>query len=44
MSAKYETVKNYWNLGLWNEQKVRNAVAKGWITPAEFKIITGKDY
>lgn len=44
MSAKYETVKNYWNLGLWNEQKVRNAVAKGWITPTEFKIITGKDY
>ena len=44
MSEKYETVKRYWNLGLWNEQKVRNAVAKGWITSAEFKVITGKNY
>lgn len=41
---KYEVVKQYYNLGLWTEQKVRNAVVKGWITAQEFTEITGKSY
>lgn len=44
MSEKFETVKKYYDMGFWSEAKVRNAVVKGWITAAEFKTITGKDY
>ena len=44
MSAKFEEVKGYYDLGVWSEKKVRNAVVKGWITADEFKLITGKDY
>ena len=44
MSAKYETVKKFYDLGLWDERKVRDAVAKGWITAEEFRSITGKEY
>ena len=40
----YEKVKRYYELGLWDEVRVRNAVAKGVITADEFKAITGKDY
>jgi hypothetical protein len=32
--AKYETVKRYYNEGLWNETMVRNAVGR-WITEEE---------
>ena len=44
MSAKFDTVKKYFNMGMWTEQKVKNAVAKGWITAEEFESITGKEY
>lgn len=44
MSPKYNLVKRYYSLGLWNIARVRNAVIKGWITPAEFTEITGEDY
>ena len=49
-SDKYEMVKKYYNTRMpngeraWNEQRVRNAVVKGWITEEEFKEITGEDY
>ena len=43
-SKNYEKVKKYWDEGLWNEQRVRNAVSKGWITEDEFGEITGKAY
>lgn len=42
--SKFEQVKKYYDLGVWSEAKVRNAVAKGWITAEEFKAITGKKY
>ncbi|MBR0034686.1 MAG: XkdX family protein [Synergistaceae bacterium] len=35
-------VKRYYELGLWTEQRIRDAVAKNAITPEEFKAITGK--
>ena len=41
-SAKYDTVKTWYDKGLWNETMCRNAVVKGWITQEEFKEITGK--
>lgn len=43
-SDKYETVKKYYTMGMWDEQRVRNAVAKGWITEDEFEEITGKPF
>lgn len=43
-SAKYEMVKQFYDLDIWPEDRVRNAVEKGMITAAEFKEITGKDY
>ena len=42
-SKNYGKVKRYYNLGMWNEVRVRNAVKKNWITEEEFKEITDKD-
>ena len=39
-SKNYDKVKRYYNLGMWNEVRVRNAVKKNWITEEEFKEIT----
>ncbi len=44
MSGKFEKVKGYFDRGLWNVERVRNAVVKGWITAEEFEIITGELY
>ena len=44
MSAKFETVKKFFDMGMWTEQQVRNAVIKSWITAEEFETITGKNY
>ena len=44
MSKKFGTVKNYFDKGLWNIDRVKNAVVKEWITAEEFKEITGEDY
>ena len=44
MSAKFEQVKSFYDMGVWSETKLRNAVVKGWITQDEFKAITGKNY
>lgn len=43
-SKKFDTVKNYYDLKVWDETRVRNAVVKNWITAEEFKEIVGKDY
>lgn len=43
-SSHFYKVKNYWDQKLWNENRVRNAVIKQWITETEFKEITGVDY
>lgn len=41
-SAKYDTVKGYYDRGLWNEQMVNNAVGR-WITKEEAAEILGGD-
>lgn len=41
---KFEKVKNYYDTGLWDIARVRNAVVKKWITKAQFKTITGESY
>lgn len=38
----YEKIKKYYEQGLWDEQRVREAVARGILTPEQFKEITGK--
>lgn len=43
-SKNFAKVERYYNLGMWNEAQVRNAVVKGWITEEEFLEITGKEY
>lgn len=40
----FEKIKQWYELGLWSEQRVRDAVAKGVIDGQQFKAITGKDY
>lgn len=42
--SKFEQVKGYYDDGLWKEKRVRDAVVKGWISPENFKEITGEDY
>ena len=39
----FEMIKLYYERGLWDIQKVRNAVTMGAITPEEFKEITGEE-
>ena len=42
--SKFEKVKYYYDNGLWNINRVRNAVVKNWITAEEFEEITGESY
>ncbi len=44
MSKKYNTVKAAYDRGTWNKEMVANAVVKGWITAAEYELITGEPY
>ena len=43
-NKKFDTVKKYYNLKVWDETRVRNAVVKKWITDEEFEEIVGKKY
>ena len=40
----FEKIKKYYETGVWNEQRVRDAVSKSAITAEEFKEIPGSDY
>lgn len=42
-SKNFQKVKNYYDRGLWNIDRVFNAVGK-WITEAEYNEITGFTY
>ena len=43
-SKNFQNIKNWYGMGLWGLERVKNAVVKGWITATEYKEITGKDY
>lgn len=43
-SKNYENVKQYYDMKMWNVDRVRNAVVKGWITESEFTEITAIPY
>ena len=42
-SKNFEKVKTYFDRGMWSEARVRAAVGK-WITPEEYREITGTEY
>ena len=42
-SKNFEKVKNYYDSSLWDKERVHKAVGR-WITPTEYKEITGEDY
>ena len=44
MSEKFENVKKFFDMGMWTEQQVHDAVIKSWITAEEFTKITGSKY
>lgn len=43
-SKNYQKVKYYYDMKVWNEVRVRNAVKMKYITEEEFREITGKEY
>ncbi len=43
MSKNFKKVKNYYDKGLWDKERVKTAVGK-WITEAEYEKITGEKY
>lgn len=43
-SKKFNLVRHYYVTGVWSIDRVKNAVAKGWITDGEFEEITGEEY
>lgn len=43
-SKNYGKVKSWYDLKMWPESRVRDAVAMNWITEDEFTEITGKAY
>ena len=44
MRKKKKKIKEYYNTGLWSEERVRNMVIKGIITEEEYASIVGKEY
>ena len=42
--SKYKKLKMYYDSGLWDDKRLKNAVIKKWITEEEFKNITGYSY
>lgn len=44
MSEKFDYVNECYSYGFWTEYQVKKAVKKNWITPEEFKSITGNEY
>lgn len=40
----FEKIKNYYQLGLWSKERVRNMVEKGVISEEEYKTIIGEKY
>lgn len=42
-SKNFEKVKMYYDRGMWGIERVSAAVGK-WITPDEYKEITGEEY
>lgn len=44
MSKNFDKIKKYYDTGLWNKERVRNVVGKGFITADEYEMIVGEKY
>ena len=44
MSRDYETIKAWYDKGLWNKARLASAVDKGKLTASEYEGITGEIY
>lgn len=44
MMSKFDKVQGYFEAGLWDLSRVKNAVRKSWITAAEYETITGEPF
>lgn len=44
MSKYFDMIKGFYDKGLWKEDRVCDAVIKGWITAEEYEIIIGNPY
>lgn len=44
MSKNFNKIKNHYDSGFWNENRVKNMVIKGHITEKEFEMIVGKKF
>lgn len=44
MSPKYQLVAYYYEMRMWDLNRVKAAVVKGWVTGAEYQQITGEVY
>ncbi|MCI2105390.1 MAG: XkdX family protein [Intestinimonas sp.] len=42
--SKFDKVKGYYDMRLWDRGRVQNAVSRGWITTDEYREITGEEY
>lgn len=40
----FEKIKNYYQLGLWSKERVRNMVEKGVISEEEYNTIVAEEY
>ena len=40
----FEKIKRFYDLGLYDKEKVKDFVRKGKLTPAEYQEITGEEY
>lgn len=43
-SKDFWQIKEWYDSGFWKKKAVKNAVKKGFITPAEYEEITGEEY
>lgn len=43
-SARFATVRRYYEKGMWSASRVEKAVECGWITEAEYVEIVGEAY
>lgn len=41
---KFETLKMYYERGFWDKGRLQKAVEHQWITPEQYKEITGEEY
>lgn len=43
-SKNFANIRDWYRYKVWNKDKVKNAVIKGWITEEEYLEITGEEY